>query len=231
MYKNKKILGIIPARGGSKGLRRKNILLVAGKPLIAWTIEAARKSKYLDRVILSSEDPEIISVAKKSGCEVPFVRPKTLAGDKTTGIEPVLHAIKTLKESYDYVVLLQPTSPLRSSADIDGCIKQCISMNSSSCVTVTKPDKSPFWMFSLTRKGRLKPLLKAKRGIRRQDLPEVYALNGAVYVAESSRLLKARSFITYDTLAYEMPQERSLDIDTEADLIKMSAFLGAYAKK
>ena len=126
MLNGKTILAIIPARGGSKGIPRKNIKPLAGKPLIAWTIEEAKKSKYIDRLILSSEDEEIIRIAKKWGCEVPFVRPKEFAEDETSGIEPILHAIETLSEKYDYVCLLQPTSPLRTVNDIDGCIKKCI---------------------------------------------------------------------------------------------------------
>lgn len=115
-------LAIIPARGGSKGVPRKNIRNLAGKPLIAWTIEEAKKSKYINRVILSSDDNEIIEIAKNYNCEVPFVRPKNIAEDNTPGIDPVLHAIKQCP-GYDYVVLLQPTSPLRTVEDIDGCIR------------------------------------------------------------------------------------------------------------
>nr|HPK54819.1 acylneuraminate cytidylyltransferase family protein [Smithellaceae bacterium] len=117
MIQGKTVLAIIPARGGSKGIPRKNITNLAGKPLIAWTIEEAKKSKYIDRLILSSEDNEIIQVAKEWGCEVPFIRPRELAEDDTLGIEPVLHALNTIKKKYDYVVLLQPTSPLRSVDD------------------------------------------------------------------------------------------------------------------
>lgn len=219
MYKNNKILAIIPARGGSKGIKRKNIRMLAGKPLIAWTIEAARRSEYLDRVILSSEDPEIISVAKKYGCEVPFVRPRALAGDGTPGIDPVLHALNALPEKYDLIVLLQPTSPLRSAADIDGCIKQCVSGNHNSCVSITEPEKSPFWMFLADKNSRIKPLIKlGKTADRRQDLPRVYALNGAVYVARSSFILKKRTLVAEGTAGFVMPRERSIDIDSPLDL-------------
>ncbi len=114
MIAGKTVLAIIPARGGSKGVPRKNIRLLAGKPLIVWTIDEAKKSKYIDRFILSSEDDEIIKIAREYGCEVPFKRPIELAQDDTPGIEPVIHAINTLEDKYDYVVLLQPTSPLRT---------------------------------------------------------------------------------------------------------------------
>ena len=219
MYKNKKILGIIPARGGSKGVKRKNILKAGGRPLIAWTIVEAKKSRYLDRLILSSEDSEIIAVAKKWGCEVPFVRPKKLAKDETPGIEPVLHAIKTLPQKYDFVVLLQPTSPLRSVADIDGCIKRCVDGNFPACVSVTEPDKSPYWMYRIEKKGFIRPLLKSKRSATsRQQLPKSYILNGAVYVADCKWLLHYKAFIAKGTVGYVMPKERSIDIDSELDL-------------
>ena len=218
MIEEKSILAIIPARGGSKGVTRKNIRAVAGKPLIAWTIEEAKKSQYIDRLILSSEDAEIIEVAKSYGCEVPFVRPKELAQDHTSGIDPVLHAL-TLFPQYEYVVLLQPTSPLRSVKDIDNCIEQCIYKKAYSCVSVTQPDKSPYWMYVLDENNRMTPIIdKAQEINRRQELPEVYALNGAVYVAQSDLLYQKKTFVTMDSVAYCMPKERSLDIDTELDL-------------
>jgi CMP-N,N'-diacetyllegionaminic acid synthase len=217
MINGKNILAIIPARGGSKGVPRKNIRDIAGKPLIAWTIAEAQKSKYLDRVILSSEDQEIIETAKSWGCEVPFVRPLNLAQDTTPGIDPVLHALVELS-LYDYVVLLQPTSPLRRVADIDGCIEQCVTQSARACVTVTEPEKSPYWMYTMDSRGQMTKLLPTDSMItRRQDLPRAYALNGAVYVAECKWLLKSHSFITEETLGFTMPKERSYDIDTELD--------------
>ena len=219
MINDKKVLAIIPARGGSKEVPRKNIREVGGKPLIAWTIEEAKKSKYIDRLILSSEDEEIIKVAKAWGCEVPFVRPMELAQHDTPGIEPVLHAIETLPEKYDYVVMLQPTSPLRKAGDIDGCIEHCIQNEAPACVSVTEPNKNPYWMFTIDKKGQLNSFITAERLIaRRQDLPKVYALNGAVYVAHIEWLLKNKSFVSNKTMSYIMPAKRSLDIDTEFDV-------------
>lgn len=220
MIDGKRVLAVIPARGGSKGVTRKNIRMVAGRPLIAWTIDAAKRSRLLDRIVLSSEDREIIGVAEQWGCEAPFVRPAELARDETPGIEPVLHAIAALPEQYDYVVLLQPTSPLRTAEDIDRCLERCLSRKAPACVSVTEPDKSPYWMYTLDGDGLLHPLLNvdAERR-RRQDLPKVYALNGAVYAADRQWLLRTRSFVTAETAAYEMPKDRSLDIDTEIDLL------------
>jgi len=220
MIKDKTVLAIIPARGGSKGVPLKNIRDVGGKPLIAWTIMEGKKSKYIDRLILSSEDERIINVAKKLGCEVPFTRPSSLAQDETPSIDVIVHAVQTIPEKYDYIVLLQPTSPLRKVTDIDNCIEQCLQKNAKACVSVTEPEKSPFWMYKINENGYMIPLVNLnKRTTRRQDLPTVYALNGAVYVAQWEWLLEARSFLTSDTIPYFMPRDRSFDIDSEIDLI------------
>jgi len=227
VIKEKTVLAVIPARGGSKGVPRKNIRNIAGKPLIAWTITAAKCSQYIDRLILSSDDAEIISVAVEWGCEVPFVRPADLARDDTPGIEPVLHAIQALPEKYDYCVLLQPTSPLRSVNDIDGCIEIAVEKQANVCVSVTKAAENPYWMFSRDAHGRLKPFVQTPyQYVRRQDLPPVYIVNGAVYVAKCDWLLHHKSFITYETNSYVMPSERSLDIDSELDLKFVHFLLG-----
>lgn len=224
MIAGKKVLAIIPARGGSKGVPRKNIRDVAGKPLIAWSIEAGKRSRYIDRLMVSTEDAEIAEVARRCGAEVPFLRPAHLAKDDTPGIDPVLHAIAELP-GYDLVVLLQPTSPLRDSADIDGCLELCLSTGASGCVSVTEPDKSPYWMYTVTGEGTMRPLLEPEGATRRQDLPTVWALNGAVYVARVENLVAERSFVTADTRAYPMPKDRSADIDTEIDLVMADLLL------
>jgi CMP-N,N'-diacetyllegionaminic acid synthase len=225
MIQGGSVLAIIPARGGSKGIPRKNIKLLAGKPLIAWTIEEAKKSKYIDRLILSSEDEEIIKIVREYDCDVPFVRPEELARDNTPGIEPVIHALNTLKEKYDYVVLLQPTSPLRQVEDIDGCIERCISSKAKACVTISESNKSPYWMYRIDNAYHLNPLIEAGMGAhRRQDLPKLYALNGAVYVSKTNWIERNREFITQETVAYIMPVERSFDIDTVLDF-KICDFL------
>lgn len=219
-----KILAVIPARGGSKGVPRKNIRDLAGKPLIAWTIEEAKKSKYIDRLILSSEDDEIIEVAKQFGCEVPFKRPLELAQDDTPGIAPVLHAIE-MCPGYDYVVLLQPTSPLRTVEDIDGCIEKLLGNNAEFCVSVTEPEKSPYWMYTLENEKMVPLLQQEELVVRRQELPKVYALNGAVYVGRTSSLIEEKTFLTVNTLAYIMNQKNSLDIDNEMDLLQCDQLL------
>jgi len=220
MYNNNKILGIIPARGGSKGVPRKNLRELAGKPLLAWTIEAAKSSCLIDRVILSSEDDEIIKTARQYGLDVPFKRPESLALDETPGVEPVLHAMKELEsDGYSHIVLLQPTSPLRKAEDIDEAIRLCLETKAPSCVSVCRSAHPPWWMFRIDVNNRLMPIMDAEAlPLRRQDAPVAYQLNGSVYVAECDFLKQSKGFISPDTVAYVMPPERSLDIDTEIDL-------------
>ena len=168
--------------------------------------------------IFPEDDEEIINVAKQYNCEVPFIRPKELAKDTTPGIDPIIHAIEELP-GYDYVVLLQPTSPLRKVEDIDGSIEKCVNNQFNYCVTVTEADKNPYWMYTIEKNYKMYPILDGKNLItRRQDSPKVFALNGAVYVANIKKLTEHRSFLNKDTVPYIMPKERSVDIDTEFDL-------------
>ena len=224
MIENKTVLAIIPARGGSKGVPRKNICDVAGKPLIAWTIEEAKKSVYIDRLVVSTDDQKIADIAVQWGGDVPFMRPAELARDDTPGIAPVIHMLTTIQPEFDLVVLLQPTSPLRTVEDIDGAIALIVARNAKACVSVVEPDKSPYWMYSLNSSGELLPLLSGDYACR-QDIPIVYALNGAVYVAESKWLVSAQTFVTDETVAYIMPKERSIDIDTNIDLMLANELL------
>jgi len=218
MIDQRTVLGVIPARGGSKRIPRKNLHPVLGKPLIAWTIEETKQSKYLDRVILSSEDPEIIAVANAWGCEVPFVRPIELSQDETAGVAPVLHAINELPD-YDIVVLLQPTSPLRTVGDIDRCLEHFISNQADVCVSITKVQQTPYWMYMLDTRGVIQPFTPSiPSGIQQQGPSPIYVLNGAIYVADCNYLRAKRTFVDATTLGFVMPPERSVDIDTEIDL-------------
>lgn len=217
MIAGRRVLALIPARGGSKGLPGKNIREVGGRALLDWTIAAARASLHVDRVVLSSDDPAIMAVARACGCDVPFRRPDALATDVATTLDVVLHALDALPE-FDVLVLLQPTSPLRTAADIDAAVERMIDTGASSCVSVCEVEQSPYWMYRIDNNGVLKPIIEQPHGAsRRQDLPQVYVLNGAVYVADVERLRAARAFVTADTVAYPMPLERSIDIDTAAD--------------
>jgi len=225
MMGSRRILALIPARGGSKGVPRKNIRPVGGKPLIAWTIEAARASRHIDRVVLSSDDVEIIEVAQKLGCEAPFRRPAELATDEADAMSVVRHALSSLPEQYDYLVLLQPTSPMRKTQDIDGAIELCLARNAPACVSVCETEKSPYWMMTLGSDGAIAPLVSAdKIPDRRQDAPRAYALNGAVYVGAVPHLVGGQSFFAPGAMGYVMPKERSFDIDSELDL-KLVDFL------
>jgi CMP-N,N'-diacetyllegionaminic acid synthase len=211
------LLAIIPARGGSKGIPRKNIKPLAGKPLIAWTIYAVKQTSCVDRLVVSTEDEEIASVARGLGADVPFMRPAELAADETPGIAPVMHAIEQLPE-YDWVLLLQPTSPLRSAEDIDGIWQFCQERGAPSAVSVCEVGKHPYWMYQCDAAQRLEPFIKGRPDVtRRQDLPPAYAMNGALYLARTEWFLKQGSFIGPETLGHVMPPERSVDLDTPQD--------------
>jgi len=226
VIKNKSIVGIIPARGGSKGVPRKNLRLVEsrGKSLLEITIETAKASRYLDRVIVSSEDAEIIEEAKHAGADVPFIRPIELAQDHTPGIDPVLHALSQL-EPYDYVMLLQVTSPLRTTEDVDACIEHCLQLQAPACVSVVKVDKHPYWMVTMQENMRLQKFYDGDIPARRQDLPEIYVLNGAIYIAKIDWLLQNKNFLAEETVGFVMPKERSLDIDSELDFLILESLI------
>jgi CMP-N-acetylneuraminic acid synthetase len=229
MYKDHKILAIISARGGSKGLPGKNIRPLAGKPLIAWTIEAARESKHIDRVVVSTDDSEIAEVAREWGAEVPFIRPAELAADDTPGIQPVIHAIKHLEEKEGYrpniTVLLQPTSPLRPAKDIDTVLGRIVDENIYIMISVVEVKKHPYWTMQLEN-GRLRPFIEAGLEFTsRQELPALYLPNGAIYTARTMHLLEKESFITEDTYAHIMDWESSIDIDDEYDFIVAECLL------
>lgn len=210
------MVAVIPARGGSKGVFRKNLRKINNQTILARAIFSAKASQYIDRVIVSSEDHEIIEEAKIAGAEVPFIRPFELARDDTPGIEPVLHCLSQIK-SCDYVLLLQVTSPLRTTFDIDSCIEFCISNDSPACVSVVETAEHPSWMFTLDGSGKMKQMMSGEIPHRRQDLEPVYVPNGAIYIAKSEWLVRNKTFITQETSAYVMPRERSLDIDSEFD--------------
>ena len=211
------LLAIIAARGGSKAILRKNIKSLMGKPLIGWSIDAAKQSSCIDRIVVSTEDDEIASVARELGADVPFMRPAELAADDTPGIAPVLHAISQLPD-YDWVLLLQPTSPLRAAEDIDGIWRLCQERGAPSAVSMCEAGKHPYWMYQRNAAQRLEPFIEGRPDVtRRQDLPPAYALNGALYLARTDWLLEQQNFIGPETLGYIMPPERSVDLDTPQD--------------
>ncbi|QDV08652.1 CMP-N,N'-diacetyllegionaminic acid synthase [Planctomycetes bacterium Poly30] len=227
MIGDRRVLGLIPARGGSKGLPHKNVLPLGGKPLLAWTVEAALACPAIDRVILSSDDEAIAAVAREYGCEVPFVRPANLATDTAGAIDVALHALDEVP-GFDVLVLLQPTSPLRTAEDLARAAEVLDRSGAPSCVSVRPAMENPAWMFRLGGASELVPFVDpSQRPARRQDLDQAYVLNGALYYATTEQLRSARSFVTERTVAYVMPSDRSIDIDTAADLARAEAILGA----
>ncbi|MBZ4666101.1 MAG: hypothetical protein JG770_1354 [Mahella sp.] len=214
------ILGLIPARGESKGIPHKNLKLLCGKPLIAYTIEQARKSECLTRLVVSTDDEHIADIAEQYGAQVPFIRPKELALDNTLSIDVVLHAIEWLNEnegySPDIIMLLQPTSPFRSARDIDNAVAVYAERRPLSLVSICIADDNPYWMMSIEG-GVLTPLMGHIDHTRRQDIPKAYKLNGAIYIASPEVLCERRTFFTEYTIPYIMPRERSLDIDDMLD--------------
>ena len=216
-------LALIPARGGSKGIPKKNIRLIGNKPLIAWTINTAHESELISRTIVSTEDQEIADIAQQYGAEVPCYRPDILAEDTSDTLDAVLYTLDFLeqKEGYtpDYVVLLQPTSPLRRSEDIEAAIRFTIDRHADSVVSICEAKPHPLLSKTLTQNGTLMDYIPgASEYSRRQDFPEVYSLNGALYINSISSLRKYRKFILPDTYGFIMPEERSLDTDSPFDL-------------
>lgn len=215
-------LGVIPARGGSKGIEKKNIREVAGRPLIAWTADQVEDAARLDKTIVSTDDPEIAAVAEDSGLEVPFMRPDELAQD-TTAMEPTIaHAGQTMAErgfEADYVVCLQPTSPLRAGKDIDAAIELALDEDADAVVSLVETKHHPYWAMQMGDDGQVHPFMDLDETYtRRQDLPPVYARNGAVFLSRPGLLAETHSWYAGETYGYTMPEERSLDLDTPWDL-------------
>lgn len=219
--KRMEIIALIPARGGSKKLPRKNIKLLTGKPLIAYSIGSALKSKYIDRVVVSTEDEEIAEVSKRYGAEV-VERPKELAKDESPTIGAIFHALEVLKEqSYnpDIIILLQPTSPLRNAEDIDSATELFLNADCESVVSVCEVEHPPYWGFGI-EEGYLKSLFGDEYlRRRRQDLERVYMPNGAMYISTPQMLYKYESFFCNHVIPYIMPTRRSIDIDNEIDFM------------
>lgn len=221
MYKEKKILAVIPARGGSKGIPKKNIIDLLGKPLLYYSIKSAKESKYIDKVIISTDDIEIAEVGKNLGAEVPFLRPKEISGDKAKSIDAFIHAIKELEklgEKYDYILLLQNTSPLRQSWHIDEAIEKLIKSDKRSLVSVSEVIEHPCIMRTLNEKDETMNLLNMNGDMRRQDFPPMYIVNGAIYIQKNDECLNLNTNLNGGKLAYVMAREYSVDIDEYLDL-------------
>lgn len=222
MIKNKKILAIITARGGSKSIPKKNIIPVNGKPLIYYVIQAARKSKLLDEAIVSTDSPEIKKTSLRFGIKVPFLRPKNLATDKSKSIDALIHGLNFMenrnKTRYDYVMCLQPTNPFVSGADIDEAIKLIINKKTDSLTSVYKLTDFHPAKLKVISQGLLKDFqVKEAKGTRRQDYPDIYKRNGGIYLIKRETALKGLLF-GKTTAPYIMPPEKSVDINDYFDL-------------
>lgn len=227
-----KIIAIIPARGGSKGVPRKNIREIAGKPLIAWTIETALSCGRLDRVIVSTEDDEIAKIASNYGAEIPFLRPREIAQDDTPDLPVYQQALSWLNEHEKYcpdiIVWLRPTAPLRIVEDIEGAIRLLTETQADWVRTVCEAEHHPYWMKQL-KGDRLLPFLEdmeTEKYYRRQLLPPVYRLNGVVDVAWRETVMEKRLLYSGDVRGYVMPLERSIDLDNEVDFLLTEALMG-----
>ena len=225
MYTNKTFLAIIPARGGSKRLPRKNVLDLCGKPLIAYTIEAALKSEYINKVIVSSDDEEILNISSNFGADI-IKRPIDLANDTATTFDAIKHTIENV-EKYDYIVLLQPTSPLRNEKHIDEAIELLEKKKADAIVSVCEMDHSPLWSNTLPNDGNMSNFLKDEiLNKRSQDLEKYYRLNGAIYICKTEKLIENKSFFLKDNIfAYKMDRESSIDIDEEIDFKIAETFI------
>ena len=232
MIGGKRVLGIIPARGGSKGVPGKNIQRVGGRPLIAWTIAAGKQSAYLDELIVTTDDDAIMAVAQTEGATVPFRRSADLATDTANSVDVALDAADRMP-GFDILVLLQPTSPLRTSADIDTALELMINAGATGCASVCEAGDHPWLVFSRDDQNRLQAFCPPPKdmSLRRQDLPAAYVLNGAVYAVETDRLAETRKFfIPGETVSHVMPVEKSYDIDTWDDLRRVDDIVRSSAR-
>ena len=232
MINGKSVIGIVPARAGSKGLPRKNIAPLCGKPLIAWSIEAGLRSQYIDLVIVSTDSNKIASIAAEYGASVPFIRPAELATDETPTIDVVIHALEYLnnqrKQRFDYTVLLEPTSPLRDEADIDRAIKQLVdNIGASSLVGISRTEaQNPAFLVGLSENNFLLGLDQSEiKPVRRQEIKDVYFLEGSIYVSDTKTLIARRTFCHQETLGCIFPKWKSLEVDDLEDLIMVEALM------
>jgi len=231
-----KVLGIITARGGSKGISRKNIAALLGKPLLAYTAESALSAKLLSRTVLSTEDDEIAHVGRRLGLDVPFMRPAELARDETPTIEVLQDVVKRLEEAgdiYDAVLTLQPTNPLRLSEDIDGAIELLEKTGADSVISfVDVGEKHPARMKFISSDGRVidPPFAEQYEGQRRQDLIKLYLREGSIYLTRRDVLIQQKSIKGQDCRAWIVPQDRACNIDTPFDLFLAEQILRYHAQ-
>lgn len=238
MINRKKIIAIVPARQGSKGLAKKNVIDFLGKPLLVWSIEAALQSNYVDRVIVSTDSTEIAAVGKKFGADIPFIRPSYLSEDNSTSVDVICHAIEfmseKLGENFDFVILLEPTSPLRTSEDVDLALETLIgSPDARSLVSVGESESQHNKLqFNITETEfiSVEPSSKKFVPVRRQDLARSYFLDGSIYLSYIHTLFEFASFVHGKTLTLSLPKWKNIEIDDEYDYVMALALARKYLK-
>jgi len=221
MFDGSQVVCVIPARGGSRGLPGKNIKDLLGKPLIVHSIEQGKRSKYVDRVIVSTEDNRIAAIARAHGAELPFIRPLDLATDTSSTLDVLLHALEWMKTQEKYspeiLVLLHATAPLRTVDDIDHCIALLFEKNVDVVFSVCEANRNPYFnMVEVDRRGRVR-LVKKSVAVTRQSSPKVYDMNASIYVWRVAALLKEKKVVLGKSAIFVMPKERSVDIDDLMD--------------
>ena len=233
MINNKKVLALIPARGGSKGLPRKNLLPLSGLPLVGWPIQAAKKSRYIDRVVVSTDDEEIAGKARELGAEVPFLRPAELASDTASSASVIEHAIIFLEAAgatFDYLVLLEPTSPLTEASDVDSAIERLEARRDAadSIVGVSRVEAAhPAFDVVVDDEGLIAPFATesfASAG-RRQDISELYFFDGTLYISDVRAYLEKKSFYHSRTLPFIVPKWKAFEVDDLVDFICIEAIM------
>lgn len=234
MKKNKDTICIIPARGGSKGIRKKNLIEFNGKPLIAWTIEAAKKIKKINRIIVSSENKEILDLAKKLGAEVPFVRPKNLSADHVHATRAVLHAITWLDKNENYtpenIIMLLPTSPLRRANQISDAINIFQKKKPPSVIGVLSLEKYLNNLRYILNERLINLRGFKKKNFQRQELKKLYAVNGAIFITKTKNLMRKKTFHLNNSIGFEMDFFSSVDINEKKDLNLANDFLKILKK-
>ncbi len=228
---NSNFLAIIPARSGSERLPNKNKLNLCGKPLISWTIEAAKRSKYINKIVVTSDDSEILKIAEKSSVEI-IVRPDELASDSATSVDVIKHSLENL-DTYEYVILLQPTSPLRNYRHIDESIKFLKQKNADAIISVCKTDHNPLWSNRLDSNLSMSNFIENEQlNKRSQDLDKFFRLNGAIYICKTKNFLKENTFfIKKNIFAFIMDKKSSIDIDDEFDFEIATAYMSKRVSK
>jgi CMP-N,N'-diacetyllegionaminic acid synthase len=237
MIDGRRVLAVVPARAGSKGLPAKNLRMLAGKPLVAWPVCAARASTLVDRVIVSTDDAAIAAAASTHGADVPFLRPAELASDTASSMQVIRHALEALAndaDKYDYVVMLEPTSPMTRGIDIDQALQRLSKQraDADAIVGISRVEAAhPEYDVLIDSLGLIRPYAAAdfSKLRRRQEIAELYFLEGSLYISDAQVFLSRGSFYHERTLGYEVPRWQSLEVDEEMDLVCIEALLTKMA--